>query len=143
MTDQKNPVHLNADELPWGDYSAWYSDEMMTCMRAKRLVGPGGVIDSDQTVFGLLEIDPGGRYPAHRHAAPEIYYVLSGRAECRFGDEIFEAGPGSVIRTPPNVWHSFRTLGDAPFRAVAYWYAEPADPQALRCDLELPDDANP
>ena len=138
MTD--TPTHIRLDDVPWRDYSAWYPPEMMQTMRAKRLIGPGGVIHDNDTVFGLLEIDPGAEYPAHRHAAPEVYYVLSGRAECKFGDEVFEASSGSVIRTAPNQTHSFRVVGDEPFRAIAYWYAPDGDRSALAADLELVDE---
>lgn len=137
MTDSKNPTHVDANDLPWTDYSAWYPDDMMKCMRAKRVIGPGGAIESDRTLFGVLEIDPGGAYPPHRHPAAEVYYVISGRAECRWGDEVFVAGPGSVMRTAPGLVHAMRTLGDQPFRAVAYWYAEGDDPGVLAGDLEL------
>ena len=132
-----DPTHFREQDLPWGDYSAWYPDDMMQTMRAKRLIGPGGVIHSDETLFGLLEIDPGASYPAHRHPAAEVYYVIQGRAECRWGDEVFEAEPGTVIRTAPDAVHSFKVLGDEPFRAVAYWYAPAGDPDALKGDLEL------
>ena len=133
------PIHIRMDDLPWTDYSAWYPDDMMQTMRAKRVIGPGGAVDTNETVFGLLEIDPGAGYPPHRHAAPEVYFVLAGRAQCRFGDETFEAGPGSVLRIAPNMVHSFRTLGDEPFRAVAYWFAPDADRSVLEAGLELVD----
>lgn len=137
MVDSKDPIHFRSDDAPWSDYSAWYPDEMMRSMRAKRLIGPGGGIESDKTLFGLLEIDPGGYYPPHRHPAAEVYFVLSGRAECRWGDEIFTAEPGSVIRTQPNMVHSFRNVGDEAFRAVAYWYSENGDNAELGAGLEL------
>ena len=137
MTESSSPTHIRSDELPWSDYSAWYPDDMMQCMRAKRLIGPGGAIHADDTLFGLLEIDPGGAYPPHRHPASEVYYVVSGQAECRWGDEVFMAGPGSVIRTRPGEVHAMRTIGDEPFRAVAYWYAPQGDTSALNGDLEL------
>ena len=137
MSETKSPIHVDSNALPWTDYSAWYPADMMRSMRAKRIIGPGGAIDEDGTLFGTLEIDPGGSYPPHRHAAPEVYFVISGQAECVFGDDTFTAGPGSVIRTPPNMVHSFRTLGDEPFRAVAYWWAPPGRAEVLAADLEL------
>ena len=115
--------HINEADVPWGDYSSWYPDEMMRTMRAKRFMGPGGALPSDEMLIGIVEIDPGAEYPSHRHAAPEVYYVLSGRAECRFGDEIFVAEEGTVIRTRPNLVHSFRVLGDEKFKALGMWWA--------------------
>ena len=135
------PTHFREQDVPWGDYSAWYPEDMMRTVRAKRLIGPGGVVHDDDTLFGLLEIDPGTSYPPHRHPAAEVYYVIQGRAECRWGEEVFEAGPGSVIRTAPNVVHSFRVLGDETFRAVAYWYGPDGSTEALGGDLELVDEA--
>ena len=131
--------HLSAEDVPWGDYSAHYPENMMRTMRAKRLIGPGGAIPHDEVVFGILELDPGASYPSHRHEAPEIYYVVQGRAECRFGDETFVARPGSMIQTAPGQSHSFHSLGDEKFVAVAFWWAPGGNRSALMCDLELLD----
>ena len=134
-----HPYHVASDDLPWTDYSDSYPSDMMRTMRAKRIVGPGGAIEHDETVFGTLELDPGAEYPAHRHAAPEIYYVIEGEAECTWGSETFTVGPGSVIRTPPNEWHAFRNTGAGRFFAVAYWWAPGGDCQVVRAPLELAD----
>jgi quercetin dioxygenase-like cupin family protein len=32
-------------------------------------------------LMGMLELAPGATYPAHRHPAPELYYVMSGTAQ--------------------------------------------------------------
>lgn len=140
-TRHTNPhlYHLRSEDQPWTDYSDSYPDEMMKGMRAKRLLGPGGVLHDDETVMGVLEIDPGVEYPAHRHAAPEVYYVIEGDAECTWGDESFTVGPGSVIRTPPGEWHSIRNVGEGRFFAVAYWWAPGGDQSILAGKLELAD----
>ena len=132
--------HLSAADVPWGDYSAHYPAEMMQTMRAKRLIGPGGAIDHDEIVFGVLEIDPGAGYPPHKHDAPEIYYVIQGRAECTFGDETFTASPGSTIRTRPGEVHDFKNIGDEKFVALGFWWAPGGDRSILECDLILCDD---
>lgn len=136
---QAHPYHVDAADLPWSDYSDSYPTEMMTRIRAKRIIGPGGAIEHDETLFGVLEIDPGAEYPAHRHAAPEVYYVIEGEAECIWGEETFAVGPGSVIRTPPGVWHSIRNTGTGRFFAVAYWWAPGGDRDILNGPLELRD----
>jgi quercetin dioxygenase-like cupin family protein len=136
-----HPYHLSSDELPWTDYSDSYPEDMMKGMRAKRLIGPGGAMHDDETLMGVLEIDPGVEYPAHRHPAPEVYYVIEGEAECTWGDETFQVGPGSVIRTPPGEWHAIRNTGTGRFFAVAYWWAPGGDREILAGRLELSEKA--
>ena len=136
---EPHPYHVVANDLPWTDYSDSYPAGMMQQMRAKRVIGPGGAIHDDETTFGVLELDPGAEYPAHRHPAPEVYYVIEGEAECVFGEETFRVGPGSVIRTPPGAWHSFRNIGQGRFFAVAYWWAPGGDRDVLAGGLELRD----
>lgn len=57
----------------------------------------------------LLEIPPGGRAKAHRHAGHETaIYVLEGRAVLWFGEELesrVEVGPGDFLYIPPYVPH--------------------------------------
>jgi quercetin dioxygenase-like cupin family protein len=42
----------------------------------------------------------------HYHNSLEFYYVLTGHATMRVGDEVAEVTPGDLIYTPPNVPHS-------------------------------------
>jgi len=135
-----DPIQVHQDDVPWGDYSQYYPDDMMRTMRAKRLIGPGGAIPHDEVLLGVLEIDPGAAYPLHRHAAPELYYVLSGRAECRFGERRFWARQGAAIHTRPGVPHSFRNPGPDAFVALGLWWAPGGDRETLRCALDLMSD---
>ncbi len=70
-----------------------------------------------------FEIDPCADYPPHRHVAPEVYYVLEGKAECMFGDSQFIARKSTVIKTAANEIHSFKTLGPEKFVAIGMWWA--------------------
>ena len=135
----ENPTHVHESDVPWGDYSAWYPAEMLNKVRAKRLVGGGGAIPHEETLLGLLEIDPGAEYSAHKHDAPEVYYVLEGEAECVFGDETFIVREGSAIHTRRNQVHSFRNTGTGKFRAIGMWWAPGGDTSVLKCDLVLVD----
>ena len=130
-------IHVHEDDVPWGDYSAWYPEEMLTKLRAKRFVGPDCPIPMKDTLLGLLELDPGAEYPAHRHASPELYYVTQGQAECRFGDEVFTARKGSIIHTRPNVVHAFKNTGEEPFVAIGFWWMPAKDGEELDDNLEL------
>ncbi len=135
-----DPIHVHETDVPWGDYSAHYPEEMMRSLRAKRLIGPGGAIPHDEMLMGIVEIDIGADYPAHKHDAPEAYYVLEGEAECAFDDETFNVRPGSAIHTHRNAVHSFRNTGTVKFRALGMWWAPGGDKTAMKCKLELLDE---
>ena len=147
MTVQKqssgDTCHIHEDDVEWGDYSAYYPSEMMSRMRGKRLMGPGGAMRRDDMLLGILEIDPGGLYPPHRHEVPEAYYVTEGQAECQFGDERFTATRGSVIYTEPGRIHSFRNTGSGKFVALGFWWARGGEIRDLHCDLELIEQQEP
>jgi quercetin dioxygenase-like cupin family protein len=51
-------------------------------------------------------VDAGRAIEPHYHNSHEFYYVLSGQATMRIGDEVAEVHPGHLIHTPPNVPHS-------------------------------------
>lgn len=59
------------------------------------LIGPTGLISSNQIRVGLLIMGPGLVYPAHRHPATEWYHVLSGTGQWAQGSQ------PALPRTPP------------------------------------------
>lgn len=42
----------------------------------------------------------------HEHRAEEVFYILEGRAEYRFGGRVVTAGPGDVVFIPSGVRHA-------------------------------------
>lgn len=57
---------------------------------------------TDSITVGIAEIEPGaenGLRP-HRHAQPEVYYILSGRGMVRISDQERQARPGTAIFIP-------------------------------------------
>lgn len=59
---------------------------------------------------------PAGFSPGrHSHAHEQIVTVLEGKVRVSVGDEVAEAGPGSVVRFPPNVPHNVEVIEDALF----------------------------
>ena len=53
--------------------------------------------------------------PLHRHAREDEYsYVLDGRVGALLGDDVVEAGPGTLIFKPRHQWHTFWNAGDVP-----------------------------
>ena len=56
---EKTQKYIHEDEVPYGDYSEIYPEEMMRTMRAKRIIAPNGAIKHEEILFGTLEIDVG------------------------------------------------------------------------------------
>lgn len=59
-------------------------------------------------------LSPGMETNPHRHPFEQVAYIVSGRMKFVIGEDTFEAGPGSVIRIPPNVEHYGEPIGDEP-----------------------------
>lgn len=59
---------------------------------------------------GLYELPAGSTDPQQPHSEDEVYYVVSGRASFRSGDEDYPVGPGSVLYVAANVPHRFHTI---------------------------------
>lgn len=72
--------------------------------------------------FSLVEHPMSARAlgaPMHRHAREDEYsYVLQGRVGALLGDQVVEAGPGSLIFKPRDQWHTFWNAGDTPARLL-------------------------
>ena len=60
----------------------------------------------ERLFVGLNCFEPGQGQKVHAHAgADKIYLVVSGRARMIVGDEVREAGPGTVVWAPADVPH--------------------------------------
>ena len=72
----------------------------------------------------------------HRHKVQEeVYFLISGRAQAKFDDEVVDIEPWTAVRVAPETARSFRAAGedDAVFVSIAA-------PQAGLDDVEfLPD----
>ena len=60
--------------------------------------------------MGLYELAAGSDDPQQPHTEDEIYYVVSGDAMIRVGDEDQQVSAGSIIYVPANVEHHFHTI---------------------------------
>lgn len=57
--------------------------------------------------------------PVHTHAhEDEISYVVEGVVGVQIGEDVWEAGPGSVIFKPRGIPHAFWNSGETPARLV-------------------------
>jgi hypothetical protein len=74
-------IVTSAHDIPWA------SSEGFNATRWKDILGGDGAgqIPQEDIRFGLLQLAPNAVYPGHRHAAPEVYYLLSGKPGRRVG----------------------------------------------------------
>ena len=82
----------------------------------------GGIADQDISV-SAFQLDPGTDYGGHAHPHPEVYIIISGTAECKWGDETFTAEPGTVTYCLPNMSHAMRVTSSEPLRAIIVGWA--------------------
>ena len=58
---------------------------------------------------------PEGGPPLHVHQhEDELFYVLEGTYEFRFGEETVVVNPGDLVHLPRHIPHSFRNIGSEP-----------------------------
>ena len=70
----------------------------------------------------------------HRHQLQEeVYFLISGRAQAKFDDEIVDLEPWTAVRVPPETARSFRAAGeeDAVFVTIGAPQAGPDDVEFL------------
>ena len=60
--------------------------------------------------LGLYVLQAGDTDPQQPHTEDEIYYVVSGSAQIRVGDEDRELKPGSVVFVGTDVPHRFHSI---------------------------------
>jgi len=68
----------------------------------------------DQFMMVMNTLEPGMEINPHSHPFEQAVYIVQGKVRFHVGDEVFEGGPGSVIRIPPNVEHYAEPFGDEP-----------------------------
>jgi len=102
-----------------------------------RILGPhdgtAGFLGSIGVRFMIDGADSGGGFalvehpmspralgaPLHRHAREDEYsYVLEGRLGALLGDDVVEAGPGTLVFKPRHQWHTFWNADDEPARIL-------------------------
>ena len=57
-------------------------------------------------------LEPGMDTRPHSHPFEQLVLIIQGRVRFHVGDESIEAGPGSMMRIPPNVTHYAEPIGD-------------------------------
>jgi mannose-6-phosphate isomerase-like protein (cupin superfamily) len=70
----------------------------------------------------------------HRHKTQEeVYFLISGRAQAKFDDEVVDIEPWTAVRVSPETARSFRAAGkeDAVFVSIAAPQTGPDDVELL------------
>ena len=84
-------------------------------------IGLRGPVASERLACGVLLLAPGIIYPAHAHAAAEVYLPISGVAEWQRGAEPFRPVPvGQAVHHAPWTPHAMR-VGSEPLAALYLW----------------------
>ncbi len=92
---------------------------------------------SDRAALGVTLQAPCVDYPAHAHAAVEIYYILAGSADWQQGDGVWRRKqPGDFVLHQAHEPHVMRT-GDEPLLAMFAWVSD------LMSDVYLTEAAAP
>ncbi len=60
--------------------------------------------------MGVYVLPAGGIDPQSPHTEDEVYYVASGKAQIRVGDEDRAVQAGSVVYVAKNLWHRFHSI---------------------------------
>lgn len=63
--------------------------------------------------MGLYVLPAGGMDPQSPHTEDEVYYVVTGRAEIRVGDEDRAVQAGSIVYVAKNAEHRFHSIEEA------------------------------
>jgi mannose-6-phosphate isomerase-like protein (cupin superfamily) len=84
------------------------------------IIGPAAPFRSDSVCLGLTLIGPETLYPAHRHPAIELYYVVAGIATWTLDGVSHDHPPGTFILHPSQAVHAMQTHAE-PLLAIYSW----------------------
>jgi len=126
-------LHACAAELPWTDAAFAMPGKLAGRYAYVDIAGPEGLSLSHLCAFGLYLQMRETFYPAHSHAAEELYLVLSGTAVWQQDDGAFAAkAPGTLIHHRPWERHAMETAAE-PLLAMWLWTGD-LDESTYRID---------
>lgn len=100
-------------------YRGHFEDHFFEQEAWSELIGPSGLIVSEEIRIGLLIMGPGLVYPAHHHPATEWYHVLSGTGQWAQGNQpALPRTPPATLFHQPNEPHAMTTHHEA---VLALW----------------------
>jgi mannose-6-phosphate isomerase-like protein (cupin superfamily) len=114
-----NPFVLHESDAP---LDGW-DDPLRGRIRWRTLFSKGGT-PTDGITCGVADLGPGDWLGLHRHAPPEIYYVLSGAGVVTLNGVETAVKAGSAVFIPGMAEHGVRQTGMAVLR---FFYGFPVD----------------
>ena len=121
-TDMAVPTLIQFAGLPWETWADSGLAERRP-VRWKDLIGrERGATQA--LSLGVAEVPPGATLARHRHAAPEIYYVISGTGSLEVDGMDYLVADGSAVFIPGGAPHAFRNTGAI---TIAFVYVFPVD----------------
>ena len=90
-------------------------------LRTAEIIGPDGMMAHERIRFGVLYQGAALRYPEHRHAAEELYFIVSGQALWSIdkGAPLAQEA-GCFVHHRAWQWHAMQTSA-APMLALWGW----------------------
>lgn len=114
MTTAATVRHTDeAERVVWSDTRGHIS--------FRTLIGDG-TTSTKHLCSGVAHLEPGGWLSLHRHAAAEVYQVLTGEGVVTVDGADHTVRAGSGVHIPSNLEHGIRNTGGSPLEFV-YVYA--------------------
>jgi len=112
MSDQTlKPLVINETERP---IDGW-DDPERGRVRWRTLFSKG-VSASEGVTCGVALLGPGDWLARHRHAPPEVYYVVEGAGTVFLEGIERRVGPGDSVFIPGMALHGISQVGEAPLK---------------------------
>lgn len=103
--------------LPWQQRHEPNHPAFMTGHANAQIIGPDGLVKSQNLLIGISLLAPHVTYPDHHHPPAEVYLVLT-EGEWRQEDKPWhQPGAGGYVYNHPNVIHAMRSA-DKPLLAI-------------------------
>jgi quercetin dioxygenase-like cupin family protein len=120
------PLVTTATDQTWETWDDPVRGRVRWC-----LLADGSDPSPEAVTTGVFELADGGWMGRHRHAAPEIYFVLEGRAAVALDGEETTVDAGALVRLPGDVEHGIRAV-DGPARVLFVFPTTAFDDVAYR-----------
>lgn len=106
------------------DLSRMMGSQMPAQRFGGRMAPLSRLLGAKKLGFNVTEVAPGkSAFPFHSHRAnEELFFVIEGEGQLRFGAEKFPVRAGDVVACPPGgpeVAHQFVNTGAAPLKLLA------------------------
>ena len=119
ISDRVEPFALDEADAP---QDGW-DDPVRGRLRWRTLFSKGAT-PSEGMTCGVAEFQPGEWLGLHRHAPPEVYYVIAGAGLMSLDGREFPVKAGSAVFIPGMAEHGIRQTGS---EALRLFYAFPVD----------------